>query len=260
MRQRVADSCNEIHNQTNELRRLLRDIGTRRDDYELRAQITELRKTAFAKVESTTELFTQLMQEYGHSADRGQAIAINSLRQTFTQSANEFGRVYEQIVNKLQQNPRPKSVDSANLSGELEVSDDRVKLINQQGGKAEVDFQTDYQLTTASYNERRVEDMMELQSNMEQLHEIMNSISRMVVGQGEDIQHIEAHVERASSEVDSGNKQLGTAVRYKKCNRRLTFVIVIVVTIIIVVLIVAILIGVCGFAHACGGSSSNSSQ
>lgn len=28
-------------------------------------------------------------------------------------------------------------------------------------------------------------------------------------------EHIEAHVERAAADVDSGNKQLGTAVRYK---------------------------------------------
>ena len=43
------------------------------------------------------------------------------------------------------------------------MSDDCVKLINQQAGQGEVDFQTDYQLTAASYAERRVEDMVELQ-------------------------------------------------------------------------------------------------
>ena len=47
------------------------------------------------------------------------------------------------------------------------MSDDRVKLINQ--GQGENDYQTDYQLTTASYTERRVEDMAELQVSGEQL-------------------------------------------------------------------------------------------
>ena len=52
-------------------------------------------------------------------------------------------------------------------SGEVELPDDRVKLISQQAGQTESDFHTDYQLTTASYAERRAEDMVALEVSRE---------------------------------------------------------------------------------------------
>ena len=48
-------------------------------------------------------------------------------------------------------------------SGEVELVDDRTLLLNQQAGQAEMDLQTEYQLTTASYTERRAEDMVALE-------------------------------------------------------------------------------------------------
>jgi t-SNARE complex subunit (syntaxin) len=241
MRQQIADACLEISSQTNELKRYCKKIGTRQDDEELRTRIHELRKRAFEKVESTTELFNKLIESNGSTADQGQKIAIDSLRKNFSTTVNEFSQVYENIVNRLQENPRPRVTDSARNSSVNSQEDDKIALLNVE--QQQQDQQQDQVHT--SYVEQRAEMMGGLANDMVQLHELMTSIQHMVVEQGEQIDHIDQHIEHAAVEVERGKTQLGVAVRYKKCSRRLVLIIVLVVAAVVaVVVIVAIILGV----------------
>lgn len=84
--------------------------------------------------------------------------------------------------------------------------------------------------------------MDDLQGDMVQLRDIMGSIQRMVVEHGEVIDDIETHVERAGEEVVRGRSELGSAVRYKRCNRRLTVIITVVVLVIVAVTVIVAVI------------------
>ncbi|XP_019849002.1 PREDICTED: syntaxin pep12-like [Amphimedon queenslandica] len=242
MRNTISHACSEINSQTNELKSLCKKIGGRQDDAELRQRILAVRKAAFENVETTTETFNTLMTRYGRSNDREHTIAIESLQKNFSRIANEFSQAYERIVGRLQENPRPRVTDSVvNTS----ASDDTIPILEAEQQLHEQDQ------IHVSYTEQRAEAVENLASEMLHLQDIMNSINNMVVEQGETIDNIEAHVERAAVEVESGRVKLGAAARYKRCNRRLSFCIFLIILAIVIAIIVTILIFTCGVAHAC---------
>eukprot|EP00731_Ephydatia_muelleri_P035711 Em0151g3a len=93
--------------------------------------------------------------------------------------------------------------------------------------------------------------MAKLEQDITLLNEVMSQINALVFEQGEAIERIEDAVDHAQTGVLMGNKQLVTAMSYKKCSRRLTCCIVTIVLVVLLVIILAIIIGLCGVAKVC---------
>jgi len=86
----------------------------------------------------------------------------------------------------------------------------------------------------------------ELLLSVQELHEMFYDMAVLVEEQGEMIDRIEHAVENAAVHVESGKKEIRTAVHYQQKNRRLKCIICIVVTAVVVVIlvIIAIIVGV----------------
>ena len=88
--------------------------------------------------------------------------------------------------------------------------------------------------------EARHLEIMNLEQNIRELHEMFYDLAVLVEEQGEMIDRIEHNVENAAVHVDRGRKEIRTAVQYKKKNRRLRCCICVCVTSILLAIILVI--------------------
>lgn len=90
--------------------------------------------------------------------------------------------------------------------------------------------------------EARHQEILQLEENIRELHEMFYDMALLVEEQGEMINRIEHNVETAAVHVDQGKREIRTAVQFQRKNRRLKWIICCVVTSVVVVIIVAIAI------------------
>ncbi|XP_011409634.2 PREDICTED: syntaxin-7-like [Amphimedon queenslandica] len=84
--------------------------------------------------------------------------------------------------------------------------------------------------------------MRQLETEILDINDIFRDLGTMVHDQGEIIDNIEANVEIAGTRVESGNKQLGRAVKHKRCSRRLTVCILCILLAVAIAIVITILI------------------
>lgn len=93
--------------------------------------------------------------------------------------------------------------------------------------------------------EEREREMHQLEHDILDINDIFRDLGTMVHEQGEAIDNIESNVEVAAVRVESGNRQLESAVRHKRCSRKLICVITGVIIGVVIALIIVAVILVC---------------
>ena len=88
--------------------------------------------------------------------------------------------------------------------------------------------------------EERHKEILSLEQNIKELHEMFVDLAVLVDEQGEIIDRIEYNVENAAVHVDQGRKQLRQAVTLKHKNNRLRMCIICIVSCVVVTIILAV--------------------
>ncbi|XP_057422844.1 syntaxin-121-like [Lotus japonicus] len=179
----------------------------------------------------------------GSSSDRTRNSVVNGLKKKLKDSMDVFNRLREVISSEYRdtvqrryftvtgENPDEKTLDRLISTGESETF--LQKAIQEQGRGRILD--------TINEIQERHDAVKEIEKNLMQLHQVFLDMTVLVQYQGEQLDNIESHVNRASSFVHTGTEQLQTARKHQKNTRKWTcFCILLLLVIILVVVLVTV--------------------
>ncbi|GMH22975.1 hypothetical protein Nepgr_024818 [Nepenthes gracilis] len=175
----------------------------------------------------------------GSSADRTRTSVVGGLRKNLREKMEEFQELREMVSREYREtvarryftvtgeNPDEKTLDLLINTGESETF--LQKAIQQQGRGRIQD-------TIIEIQERH-DAVREIERNLKELHQVFLDMAVLVQHQGEQLDDIEAQVQRAQSYVNRGTGQLITARKHQKNSRKwLCIGIILLLVIILIVL------------------------
>ena len=95
-------------------------------------------------------------------------------------------------------------------------------------------------MDTINEIQERHDAVKDLENNLKELHQVFLDMAVLVQHQGEQLDDIESHVQRANSFVRGGTQQLQTARKLQKNSRKWTCFAIIIVLIIILVILLSV--------------------
>ncbi|CAL9026257.1 unnamed protein product [Prunus brigantina] len=149
----------------------------------------------------------------GSSSDRTRTSVVNGLRKKLKDSMDSFNDLRQKISSEYREtvqrryftvtgdNPDEKTVDLLISTGESETF--LQKAIQEQGRGRVLD--------TISEIQERHDGVKAMERNLNELHQVFMDMAVLVQAQGEQLDDIQSHVERANSYVHAGNQQLQKA-------------------------------------------------
>uniref|UniRef100_A0A7N2M4S8 t-SNARE coiled-coil homology domain-containing protein n=1 Tax=Quercus lobata TaxID=97700 RepID=A0A7N2M4S8_QUELO len=160
----------------------------------------------------------------GSSSDRTRTSVVNGLRKKLKDSMESFTNLRQQISSEYREtvqrryftvtgeNPDDKTVDLLISTGESETF--LQKAIQEQGRGRVLD--------TIQEIQERHDAVKDIEKNLKELHQVFLDMAVLVQAQGEQLDNIETHVNRANSYVRGGTQQLQTARSLQKNTRKWT--------------------------------------
>ncbi|KAE8661232.1 SYP121 protein [Hibiscus syriacus] len=171
----------------------------------------------------------------GSSSDRTRTSVVNGLRMKLKDSMESFSRMRQKISSEYREtvqrryftvtgeNPDDKTLDLLISTGESESF--LQKAIEEQGRGRILD--------TINEIQERHDAVKDLEKNLRELHQVFLDMAVLVQAQGEQLDDIESHVNRANSYVRGGAEKLQTARNYQKNTRKWTCYAIILLLLII---------------------------
>ncbi|XP_021834441.1 syntaxin-121-like [Prunus avium] len=157
----------------------------------------------------------------GSSSDRTRTSVVNGLRKKLKDYMDSFNDLRQKTSSEYREtvqrryfsvtgdNPDEKTVDLLISTGESETF--LQKAIQEQGRGRVLD--------TISEIQERHDGVKAMERNLNELHQVFMDMAVLVQAQGEQLDDIQSHVERANSYVHSGTQQLQKA-RFSQKNTR----------------------------------------
>ncbi|KAE8692528.1 SYP121 protein [Hibiscus syriacus] len=171
----------------------------------------------------------------GSSSDRTRTSVVSGLRKKLKDSMESFSGLREKISSEYREtvqrryftvtgeNPDDKTLDLLISTGESESF--LQKAIEEQGRGRVLD--------TINEIQERHDAVKDLVKNLQELHQLFLDMAVLVQAQGEQLDDIESHVNRANSYVRGGTEKLQTARNYQKNTRKWTCYAIILLLLII---------------------------
>jgi syntaxin 1B/2/3 len=178
----------------------------------------------------------------GSSSDRTRTSVVNGLRKKLHDQMNLFNDLRGKMASEYREtvqrryytvtgeNPDENVVDSLISTGESETF--LQKAIQQQGRGQVMD--------TIMEIQERHDAVKEIEKNLKELHQVFLDMAVLVESQGEQIDDIESHVQRASSFVRGGAQQLQVARKHQKSTRKWACFGIILLLIIILIIVLSL--------------------
>ncbi|KAG9445277.1 hypothetical protein H6P81_016617 [Aristolochia fimbriata] len=180
----------------------------------------------------------------GSSSDRTRTSVVAGLRKKLKESMDKFRSLRDRIAADYKdtvrrryytvtgETPDEGTVEALISTGESETF--LQKAIRDQGRGRILD--------TISEIQERHDAVKDVERNLLELHQVFMDMAVLVEAQGEQLDDIESHVNRANSFVRGGTNQLQQARKHQKNTRKWTcFAIILLIIIILVILLPIIL-------------------
>ncbi|KAI5679652.1 hypothetical protein M9H77_00879 [Catharanthus roseus] len=178
----------------------------------------------------------------GSSSDRTRTSVVNGLRKKLHDQMNLFNDLRQKMASEYREtvqrryytvtgeNPDENTLDSLISTGQSETF--LQKAIQQQGRGQVMD--------TIMEIQERHDAVKEIEKNLRELHQVFMDMAVLVQTQGEQLDDIESHVQRASSFVRGGTQQLEVAKKHQKNTRKWTCFGIILLLIIILIIVLSL--------------------
>ncbi|GMI63335.1 PENETRATION1, syntaxin of plants 121, SYNTAXIN RELATED PROTEIN 1 [Hibiscus trionum] len=175
----------------------------------------------------------------GSSSDRTRTSVVNGLRKKLKDSMESFSGLREKISSEYREtvqrryftvtgeNPDDKTLDLLISTGE---SESFLQKAIQEQGRGRI-------LDTINEIQERHDAVKDLEKNLKELHQVFLDMAVLVQAQGEQLDDIETHVNRANSFVRAGTETLQTARNYQKNTRKWTCYAIILLLLIILLVV-----------------------
>ncbi|KAE8717062.1 SYP121 protein [Hibiscus syriacus] len=194
----------------------------------------------------------------GSSSDRTRTSVVNGLRKKLKDSMESFSGLREKISSEYREtvqrryftvtgeNPDEKTLDRLISTGE---SESFLQKAIQEQGRGRI-------LDTINEIQERHDAVKDLEKNLKELHQVFLDMAVLVQAQGEQLDDIESHVNRANSFVRGGTERLQTARNYQKNTRKCTCYAII---LLMVIILFVVLFTVRPWENNGGGGNRNNS-
>ena len=244
---RFGDLCSEIseniftiNNGANTLDRAMKIINTERDSPQIRDRIHETSQNTNKIVSETTRLMKKVAGLRG--LDKPQKLQIDRLKNDFQDSVQRFSTLQKRAAEKVKQSTKLSEAKPKSSGGWMDDDDDNSPFLEQERRREEMQVQEQVVEDDLMLIRDREERIRQLEGDILDVNEIFRELGALITEQGEQIDSIEANVERAYTNVEQGTQQLGKASDYQRKSRKkmcclvvILFVVAAVITIIVVV-------------------------
>lgn len=178
----------------------------------------------------------------GSSSDRTRTSVVNGLRKKlhdtmtrFNELRQKMGSEYRETVQRRYytvtgENPDEKILDRLIETGESETF---LQKAIQEQGRGQV-------METIMEIQERHDAVKEMEKNLRELHQVFLDMAVLVQSQGEQLDDIESHVNRANSFVRGGTHQLEVARKHQKNTRKWACFGIVLLLIIILIIILSV--------------------
>ncbi|KAE9619548.1 hypothetical protein Lal_00041797 [Lupinus albus] len=175
----------------------------------------------------------------GSSSDRTRTSVVIGLKKKLQDSMESFNEVRQKISSEYRdtvqrryfnvtgENPDENTLDRLISTGESETF--LQKAIQEQGRGRILD--------TINEIQERHDAVKELEKSLLELHQVFLDMAVLVQSQGEQLNDIESHVQRANSFVQTGVEQLHTARKHQRNTRKWTCYGIILVLVIVLFIV-----------------------
>lgn len=180
--------------------------------------------------------------EEGTPTVRTRTSITNSLRKKLKDSMGEFQILRQKIMGEYRDTVQRRLY---NITGEYADEDTLEKIVStgesenilkkaiQEQGRGRI-------LETIHEIQERHDAVKEIERSLLELHQVFLDMAVLVEAQGEQLNNIEYNVANASNYVEHGTKQLYTAKKHQKRNRKWMCIGIILLLILILIIVVPI--------------------
>ncbi|XP_023005689.1 syntaxin-121-like [Cucurbita maxima] len=244
--EKLYQNLHDSHEQSKTLHnaKAVKDLRSRMDsDVSLalkKAKLIKVRLEALDRSNASNR--TQPGCGPGSSSDRTRTSVLSGLRKKLQDSMEGFNNLRQQISSEYREtvqrryftvtgeNPDEKTIDILISTGESETF--LQKAIQEQGRGRILD--------TISEIQERHDAVKDLERNLKELHQVFMDMAVLVHEQGEKLDDIESHVNRAHSFVRGGTQELSKARVYQKSTRKWTIIGIIILLIVALIIILSL--------------------
>ncbi|XP_046573733.1 syntaxin-12-like [Haliotis rubra] len=234
----------KINNGANVVDRAMKSIGSERDSVQLRDKIHETSQSTHQLVQTTMRLIKSAGSK---RINKQQKLQLDRLRNDFQEAVQRYQSLQRKAAEKVKTTVimSPKGSSSKPLVDLAPYQDDGTadtSQLIQDDRRAQLQEQQVIIEDDLALIREREERIRQLESDILDVNEIFRDLGAMIQEQGETLDTIEANVEKAYGNVETGNEQLVKASQYQKSSRKkmccllvVFLVIAIIITIILVV-------------------------
>lgn len=211
------------------------------------AQVSKLARGIKAKLEGLDRgnLESRRIKgcEEGTPTDRTRMSITNNQRKKLKDLMGEFQALRERMMNEYRetierryytvtgQRPDENTIETIIETGQSESF--LQKAIQEQGRGHVMD--------TIREIQERHDSVKEIEKNLLELHQIFMDMSVLVEAQGEQLNNIEAQVNRSASYVERGSTHLRVAKQHQRSKRKWTCIGIILLIILLVIIVIPVL-------------------
>ncbi|XP_053384911.1 syntaxin-12-like [Mercenaria mercenaria] len=235
----ITRNISSINNGANVIEKAAKAIGTDRDNGQAGDKIHHVSQDTAKTVTATTRLLKQLSKR---RLDRSQKLQIDKVTHDFQESLQRFQSLQKKATEKVRDASR-KEAQKPKKSAWLDDEDDE-PLIEDDSRRQQLMAQEQVIDDDLALIREREEQIRALEGDILDVNEIFRDLGAMVHDQGEQIDTIEANVEKAYTDVEQGTGQLSKAATYQKKARKkmccLVLIFVIIAAIIAIIIAVSV--------------------
>uniref|UniRef100_V9L341 t-SNARE domain-containing protein 1-like protein n=1 Tax=Callorhinchus milii TaxID=7868 RepID=V9L341_CALMI len=251
--QELTANIFRINTNVTSLEKSLPALGTPSDTQQLRDGLHSTQQETNKTISSSTKYIKQLL-EIVRGSSRREWLQLDRLKNQLSDSVQRYGQVQKKVAEKSKAFlPSGQKGRQSAKNNFTEISDEDAFLGRgssswQTPGQPQDPAQSQDQAFLSEITEEELENVKEreeailqIEADMLDVNQIIKDLAMLVHEQGDNIDSIEANIERAASNVDAANEQLAKASQHQKRARKmkccfiLSGLVILTVTIIIIV-------------------------
>lgn len=235
----ITRNITTINTGANNIEKAAKVLGTDRDNGQFGNKIHSVSQETHKTIDDTTRLFRKLNQR---RLDRTQRLRLDKVQNDFRDSVKRFQGLQKKAVDRVKTVSRQEQQKVQKSHVWLDDEDDEPLIEEDNTRRQQLMAQEQVIDDDLALIRDREEQIRALEGDILDVNEIFRDLGAMIYEQGEQIDTIEANVEKASTDVEQGAEQLGQASKYqKKARKKLCCLVVILV---IIAAVIAIIIAV----------------
>lgn len=243
--QNISNDIQLFNKNVSTLEKRLALLGTPQDTSSLRHEIIDMvgDTVQLAKMASTS---IEKVKAKTRSLSQPEKVQFERLVSSFKASLSKFQKIQStttDLEKEMLTKARSASIQKHTSDYLPESEREGSGLRHYEVADRHFSAQRQAQLQDTADLEEREREMHQLEHDILDINDIFRDLGTMVHEQGEAIDNIESNVETAAVRVESGNRQLESAVRHKRCSRKLICVITgVIIGVVIAIIIIAIIL------------------